>query len=165
MEYSMAEVIKKTGLSNRFLQNWLFRYPSLIKFSGGGKPGQHRRFPLATVAQLAVAKLLRESSTFPVERALQIGQAFADYRDDVRIHDEVVMIVTKNDVLIGPRGHRRLTDDGGFPIGGIYFLLTDLHRELFGPHKPRDPETPNQRRVRLGFSLDIETFSAEGIRS
>jgi len=105
MEYTTGDVADRLCIPQQTLQTWLKRFPHLIEMSGGGKAGRHRRFPLATMVQLIVAKMVRDGSTFSVERALKIGKNFADYRDDVRIHDEVLLVVTKTDVLIHRRGH------------------------------------------------------------
>jgi DNA-binding transcriptional MerR regulator len=147
--YTTGNVCKIADITNHTLQSWMKRHPDLIQFDVS--TGGHRRFSTATLVQMAVAKMIRDNSTFSVKRALEIGKIFADYDGDVRIHDEVVMLVDRTDVVIGPQGHRKFLDDKGFPRAGMYFRLTDLHRDRFGPHKPRDPETENERRQRLGF--------------
>lgn len=152
MDYSMSEVIVKTGISNQILQNWLARHSDLIVFSGGGQPGRYRRFPIKTVFQLAIVSLISENHAWSVRRLLEIGRIASEYDADVRIDDHVTLMVTKDKVLIGPAGHRQFLTDTGLPRNGTYFNLTDIHREFYGPHKPRDPETANERRQRLVFS-------------
>lgn len=152
MEWTTGQIVERIKIPNQTLQTWLRRFPDLIESSGGGKPGQHRRFPIQSVFQLAVVAIFREGGwTWSLSRMLRMARQIATHQDDVLIHDEFCVVVTKNDCLIGPSGHRKFMDDKGFPIPGTYFRFTDLHREFYGPHKPRDPETPNERRVRLGF--------------
>lgn len=152
MFWSSGDIANRIFVPPQTLQTWLKRFPDLIDSEGGGTPGRHRIFPIKSVMQLAVVALLREGGfTWSLKRMLEIGRAVADYDADVRIHDEVAVLVTKSDVIVGPEGHRKFFKDDGVPYSGAYFRFTDLHREFFGPHKPRDPETLNERRQRLGY--------------
>ena len=152
MFWTSGDIANRIFVPPYTIQAWLKRFPDLIECEGGGTPGRHRVFPIKSVMQLAVVAQLRESGfTWSLRRMMEIGRAVAEYDADVRIHDHVYVLVTKSEILIGPEGHRKFFNDNGIPHDGAHFRFTDLHREFYGPHKPREPETANERRHRLGF--------------
>ena len=152
MFWTSGGVANRIFVPQQTLQTWLKRFPDLIESVGGGTPGKHRIFPIKSVMQLAVVAMLRDHGfTLSLRRMMEIGKIVGEYDADVRIHDEVAVVITKDDCLIGPKGHRKFLDENFIPLSGIYYTFTCLHREFHGPHKPREPETPNERQIRLGF--------------
>lgn len=153
MDFSSKLVCEKTGLKPAVLKNWCVRFPHLIKWSEGVGSGNHRRFPIETVAQLSVANMVR-SAHWPVERGLKIGLDLVAYDRPVYLSDTLLVLINPDSHVIAINGHESLGTEG------TCINLTYPHSLL---HIHTDPPTmtANEQRRRFGFTDDDSPYLHE----